>query len=245
MDQKSFILYHDMWEQLSELSDEEIGKITRATFIYHATGKIIDIWRLCNIVFKNIKTMLDRDRNKYDEYIEKQSENGKKGGRPKKSDSNPTKPKKPTAFFENPTKPKKADSASVPVSLSTSPSGIVIDNTETDISKDIWQQAFDPVEKKEYWNKDINAMLWLLKKLVWCTTFSESEQWQRNYAKHMLTLWSKIGKEEFMRRLEWILSDSFKLKNCNKLKYLYKEMKAYIHSPVVPQNTKNSVFILS
>lgn len=113
------------------------------------------------------------------------------------------------------------------------------------ISKDILEQALDPVEKKEYGNKDINAMLWLLKKLVWCTTFSESEQWQRNYAKHMLTLWSKIGKEEFMHRLEWILSDSFKLKNCNKLKYLYKEMKAYIHSPVVPQNTKNSVFILS
>jgi hypothetical protein len=81
--------------------------------------------------------MLDRDRNKYDEYIAKQSENGKKGGRPKKSDSNPTKPKKPTAFFENPTKPKKADSDSVNDSPSDSVSGIVIDNTETDISKDI------------------------------------------------------------------------------------------------------------
>jgi len=149
MEQRSFILYHDMWEQLSELNDEEIGKVTRATFIYHSTWEIIDIWRLCNIVFKNIKTMLDRDRNKYDEYIEKQSSNGSKWWRPKKSEWNPSKPKKPTAFSGNPSKPKKADSASDSLSGIPSDSLIPIDNTETNDTIVSWEQALDVIDKKE------------------------------------------------------------------------------------------------
>lgn len=141
-----------MWEQLSELTDEEIWRITRATFIYHSTWEIIDIGRLCNIVFKNIKTMLDRDREKYDEYIEKQSENGKKGGRPKKSDENPTKPKKPTAFSENPTKPKKADSDSVSHSASVIHS-LSENKTETDTN--VSSQAIVPIDNRNKWTQRI------------------------------------------------------------------------------------------
>jgi hypothetical protein len=34
--------------------------------------------RMLSIVFISIRSMLDRDRDKYGDYIEKQSENGKK-----------------------------------------------------------------------------------------------------------------------------------------------------------------------
>ena len=159
MDQKSFILYHDMWEQLSELSDEEIGKITRATFVYHSTGDIIDIWRLCNIVFKNIKTMLDRDRNKFDEYIARQSENGKKWWRPKKTHWNPTKPKKPTAFSKNPLKAKKADSDSLSDSGSDNHS---YSYSETYTGKDTIVSSQAIVAEK-YGNEEINNILEVIK----------------------------------------------------------------------------------
>lgn len=105
--------------------------------------------------------------------------------------------------------------------------------TETDISKDIWSTDLVIEEPKEYWNTEINQILLLLKQTVWCDDFKESQQWQRKYWKHFLNLWVKIWKEEFWKRLQWILSDKFKSKNCNSLKYLYDQMKSYIHSPII------------
>lgn len=67
--------------------------------------------------------MLDRDREKYDDYIEKQSENGRKGWRPRKANPFEENPENPPVILEthwNPTKAKKADSDSVSVSLSES-----------------------------------------------------------------------------------------------------------------------------
>jgi hypothetical protein len=95
--------------------------------------------------------MLDRDRDKYGDYIEKQSENGKKWGRPRKANPFEENPENPTVFSEThwkPTKAKKADSASVSasVSVSESPSespsasvrGIV--SNETKIVKNEYQE---------------------------------------------------------------------------------------------------------
>ena len=88
--------------------------------------------RMLNIVFISIRSMLDRDRVKYEDYIKKQSENGRKGWRPKKSDANPENPPVILETHWNPTKPKKADSASVSaIDIASSSEKI----SETKISK--------------------------------------------------------------------------------------------------------------
>ena len=69
--------------------------------------------KLTKMCFIPIKQSLKRDLKKYENYIEKQSVNGKKGGRPK----NPTLSEKTQPFIE---KPKKADSVSVSVNDSVS-----------------------------------------------------------------------------------------------------------------------------
>ena len=133
-----------MWDQLKELSNEERWKILEAIFVYHSTWEILSMDRMLNIVFISIRSMLDRDRVKYEDYIEKQSENGRKGWRPKKSDANPENPPVILETHWNPTKPKKADSASVSESPSESPSpnasvrDIVSD--ETKIIKNEYQE---------------------------------------------------------------------------------------------------------
>lgn len=86
----------------------------------------------------------------------------------------------------------------------------------------------DKSEVTTYWNQDITKMLDSLSKSVWCQTFKEAKKIQRWFWKHMLALLSKIGKEEFMERLKWVLSDPFKRKNSNSIKYLYGELKSYI-----------------
>ncbi len=90
-------------------------------------------------------------------------------------------------------------------------------------------------------NTEIDKMLEALKGTTGRDDFKESQKMQRWYGKHLVNLYQKVGKEEFKRRLEFILSDDFKVKNCNSLKYLYGELKSASSN----QTTKSSVAHIS
>lgn len=102
---KSFILYTDQSGVFNQLPDEIAGKLIKHIFAYVNDENPICDDLIINIAFEPIKQSLKRDLKRYEQYIEKQSLNGAKGGRPKKAiETQETQP-----FFE---KPKKADSVS-------------------------------------------------------------------------------------------------------------------------------------
>lgn len=90
----------------------------------------------------------------------------------------------------------------------------------------------------EYWNKEINKWLEFLKQAVWVSDFKENRKMQWMRMKNIQQLTTNIWKEEFLIRLKHILQDDFKAKNCNSITYLYRELKAFIHSPIVPTEPK-------
>jgi len=107
-DKKSFIAYCDWGEIFDELTNEEAGKLVKHLFDYVRDENPKEEDKLTKMMFIQIKQSLKRDLVKYQKYTSKQSENGKKGGRPKKAkESEETQP-----FLD---KPKKADSVSVNV----------------------------------------------------------------------------------------------------------------------------------
>lgn len=108
------------------------------------------------------------------------------------------------------------------------------DNKEINISKDITTEVIEPT----YWNEEINNTLDFLQKAVWIDEFKESKKRQRIYWKHFVGYINKQGKEDFIERLKWVLADDFKSKNCNSIKYLYNEVKAYIYNPVIKEEKK-------
>ena len=89
---------------------------------------------------------------------------------------------------------------------------------------------------KVYGNKDITVLLEAIRQTVRVDDFKETKQMQRNFGKHLNTLLEKIGREEFRSRLDKILNDSFKRKNCNSLKYLYGEIKSCLPESMTGQN---------
>lgn len=93
--------------------------------------------------------------------------------------------------------------------------------------------------KREYGNQEINLLLAALKKQIGIDAFADSKV-ERFMAKHLLDLGARIGREEFSKRLRWILDDAFKRKNCNRIRYLYAEMKSFIP---IKQNKGGVVFI--
>jgi hypothetical protein len=117
-DKNSFVLYADLIHTVKKLPDDKAGLLLKLILAYvnDENPETDDI--ILQISFEPIKQQLKRDLVKWGRFVEKQSENGKLGGRPEK-------PKNPSLISETkkkPTKPKKAVSVSVNVNDS------VIDN---------------------------------------------------------------------------------------------------------------------
>lgn len=108
MDKNSFLIYLDYEEQFNLLTDEQIGQLMRAIIKYEKSGEIPKLDGMLQMAFSFIKTQLDRDREKYNKKCEKNRENAKRGGRPKKEEKQ-TEPKKANGFEEKQTEPKKPD----------------------------------------------------------------------------------------------------------------------------------------
>lgn len=96
----------------------------------------------------------------------------------------------------------------------------------------------EPAVSTRYGKENINKILIALRESVGIEAFADSRI-ERNIGKHVVSLLEKIGKEEFRRRLEYVLGDDFRRKNCNRIKYLYGELKS-----VPTKNIKPKVLII-
>lgn len=105
----SLILYTAYGEKFKKLTDEQFGKLTRLMIHYQMSGETPEITDpLIELSFDAVKYDIDANNEKYEKVVQRNKQNGAKGGRPR----NPEEPKKPSGFLENPKnpdEPKKAD----------------------------------------------------------------------------------------------------------------------------------------
>lgn len=102
MAREYFNAYHSILEAMEPLNDAERGRLFTALLVYSSTGATEKLSGNERFVFPGLRSQIDRDIKKYDDYCLQQSENGKKGGRPPKANES----QKTQPFFE---KPKKAN----------------------------------------------------------------------------------------------------------------------------------------
>ena len=97
-------VYIKLWLSYSAyfetFSDAEVGRLVRAMLAYKSTGTEPEFRGNERFIWPAIKREIDEDIEKQEAFSAKQSENGKKGGRPPKADSFSKKPKNPTLFSE-------------------------------------------------------------------------------------------------------------------------------------------------
>lgn len=149
----SFILYTDLLSVIKKivLKDREDktnngGELFLHILEYVNDNDPIPINFIIDMVFEPIKTTLKRDLKKFEFYIDKQRENGAKGGRPKKAiETQITQP-----FISE---PKKADSVTVSDTVSESDSVTVSEN-EKSISNSSFKET---LEKNEKWKNQIST----------------------------------------------------------------------------------------
>ena len=85
----NFILYHEMYESIEEVSDEIAGKVMKAVFIYSRDKKKPEFKRgtVESILFKQIKNSIDINNEKYEQTCEKNRKNAEKRGEKKKEEN--------------------------------------------------------------------------------------------------------------------------------------------------------------
>ena len=78
-DKKSFVMYLDSWEVISELDTEQRGILLTAIYAIQLGEDLPEMDKETRIVFKTVKNQIIRDLTKYEEKIEKRRAAGKKG----------------------------------------------------------------------------------------------------------------------------------------------------------------------
>ena len=107
-----FPLFFKNKDKLKYLSMEQRGELLTALFDYAAGGAIPEVNGIVGFAFEIFREDIDSSLEHYKETCEKNRENGRKGGRPKK---NPTVSEKTERFSDgqnkNPTKPNETQNA--------------------------------------------------------------------------------------------------------------------------------------
>lgn len=105
--------YVKLWDSYADyfepLSDAEVGRLVLGMLQYKSTGTAPEFSGNERFVWPAIRRDIDEAIRKHDEFLEKQAENGKKGGRPSKNQAfseKPTETQKTQAFSEKPKKAK-------------------------------------------------------------------------------------------------------------------------------------------
>ena len=113
-DNASFMMYKE-WEELFESLDsmEEAGELIMALFAFAKRGEIAEFRGALKMAFIMMSNQLERDGAKWERNRQKNIENGKKGGRPRKPMANEEterfseETEKTEGFLEKPKKPVK------------------------------------------------------------------------------------------------------------------------------------------
>ena len=88
----SFILYTSYYAIIEGLTDEQLGKLMRAIFIYARDGEVINLEPTLRMAFSFIKDDMERNQAKYTEKREKLRANAQKRWQKKQLDANAEEP---------------------------------------------------------------------------------------------------------------------------------------------------------
>ena len=166
---ESFILYTSDYQLIEGLTDEQIGQLSRALFIYARDGEVINLEPVVRMAFAFIKDKIDRNQQKYQKKCERNRENIRK--RWNKSNTNDTKeneriptdtnvyeriPTDTTRYHSDSDSDSDSDASKLADNNKPSKEGILSASAKTDApdgGKVLKSSNINYAGIKEYWNR--------------------------------------------------------------------------------------------
>ena len=81
MEKKSFVMYCSFWKPIEHLSDEQLGRLFRAIFIYQTEGEEVEVSQDIAVAYYFMVNQFNIDKKKYERIVEARTSAGRKGGR--------------------------------------------------------------------------------------------------------------------------------------------------------------------
>jgi hypothetical protein len=79
MNKEGFVIYKSFYKPISRLSDKQLGRLFRAIFEYNISG-VVSVEGDIEMAFEFFKNQFDIDEGKYQSKVERNRENGRRGG---------------------------------------------------------------------------------------------------------------------------------------------------------------------
>lgn len=115
-------LFHEYLDEMADLTDAEFGRLARALLVYSSTGEFPALNGNERLFKRRVIAQEDRVQENYNAVTERNRENGKTGGRPKKQEKpreTQRNPEKPTETQENPPKPSETQKTQSEIKIKT------------------------------------------------------------------------------------------------------------------------------
>lgn len=174
----SFLIYKSFYKPISRLSDKQLGRLFRAIFKYQL-GEEVTVEEDIEMAFEFFKNQFEIDELKYQGIVERNRNNGRKGGNDKNSETVKTKPS----------------------GSQTSQWGLLNENdNENDNDNDLKETSLSrSKEKEEDFGKDVDKPLTelreeLLSNQTWIETLSMNNHIDENE--------SRLYIEAYIRKLQ-------------------------------------------
>lgn len=184
---KSFILYVDLIHTVKKMPDDKAGLLFKTILSYVNDEDPIPDDMIVDLTFEPIKQQLKRDLKQWNEFKIKQSENGKKGGRPKK----------PKPLIENPKNPSLNLETQKSLNVTVNVNDTVNDNVNDNVKEKRKTKVFTPpfyFEVEDYFTE--NGYTIQSAKKAW--DYYEAGNWKdskgnqvKNWKQKMQGVWFK------------------------------------------------------
>lgn len=182
----SFLIYKSFYKPISRLSDKQLGRLFRAIFKYQL-GEEVTVEEDIEMAFEFFKNQFEIDELKYQGIVERNRNNGRKGGNDKNSETVKSKSSGSQTSHSTPNNPVGAKRAS---------GGLNDNDNDNDLKETSLSRS---KEKEEDFGKDVDKPLTelreeLLSNQTWIETLSMNNHIDENE--------SRLYIEAYIRKLQ-------------------------------------------
>lgn len=182
----SFLIYKSFYKPISRLSDKQLGRLFRAIFKYQL-GEEVTVEEDIEMAFEFFKNQFEIDELKYQSIVERNRNNGRKGGNDKNSETVKSKSSGSQTSHSTPNNPVGAKRAS---------GGLNDNDNDNDLKETSLSRS---KEKEDDFGKDVDKPLTelreeLLSNQTWIETLSMNNHIDENE--------SRLYIEAYIRKLQ-------------------------------------------
>lgn len=220
MGKESFLIYKSFYKPISKLSDEQLGRLFRAIFEYNINGSVC-VESDIEMAFEFFRNQFNIDEDKYRTKIEKNRENGRRGGNQRRQENPPDASQSSERYHSLPNTTENEQSQANATERYHSQANQAYNDNENENDNDLKKELSNDNSKKDECENSSNAL-----PVADATVEKEksSAKKEKGFPKYNLEFVSEEYRDIFLEWLEYKRSRGESYKNQKSVETCYRQM---------------------